>query len=80
MGPMLTPMDFAMAGLAVWRRHAQNAAITGMRMGGLAGEWMRTPTEIMESASQAQAEFALATKKISLAMLEAAHGEGPARP
>jgi hypothetical protein len=68
-------MDFALAGLGVWRRQAQVAALTGMRMGGVASTWMMGPSDAMESLSEVQAEFALAAQKASLAMLEAAHGQ-----
>ena len=74
MSPIVTPMDLALAGLRVWRTQAQAAAITGMRMSGVASSWMMPASDVFESASQAQAEIALATKKISLAMLDAAHG------
>ncbi|MEM1431845.1 MAG: hypothetical protein AAGG09_20495 [Pseudomonadota bacterium] len=75
MSKLVTPMDFALAGLGLWRRQAQTVAITGLRMSGVASSWMMAPSDAMEAVSEAQVEFALATKKASLAMLDAAHGD-----
>ncbi len=68
----MTPMDFALAGLSLWRRQAQSAAMMAMRMAPAANGWSMAPTEALEELSRTQAEMALATQKLSLAMLDAA--------
>lgn len=73
MSNFVTPMDLALAGLSIWRKQAQTAAIAGMRFSGVSSTWMMAPSEALERTSVAQAEIARASQKMSLALLEAAH-------
>ncbi|KPQ14942.1 MAG: hypothetical protein HLUCCA09_02475 [Rhodobacteraceae bacterium HLUCCA09] len=67
---MVTPMDVALAGLGVWRRQMQSAAIMGMRMSGLGAAWSMPPSEALDLVTKSQAEFAEASRRMSLALLE----------
>lgn len=70
MPKLVTPMDVALAGLGLWRRQMQSAALMGMRMSGVGASWAMPPSEAMDLVAKSQAEFAEATRKMSLAMLE----------
>jgi len=67
---LVTPMDVALAGLGVWRRQMQSAAMMGMRLSGLGASWTMPPSEAMDLVARSQAELAEATRKMSLVMLE----------
>ncbi|RDC73098.1 hypothetical protein DLJ49_08265 [Rhodovulum sp. 12E13] len=69
---MVTPMDVALAGLGVWRRQMQSAAIMGMRMSGLGAAWMMPPSEALELVTKSQVELAEASRRMSVALLEQA--------
>jgi hypothetical protein len=69
---MVTPMDVALAGLGVWRRQMQSAAVMGMRMSGLGAAWAMPPSEALELMTKSQVEFAEASRRVSLALLEGA--------
>lgn len=87
MSRMVTPMDVALAGLGVWRRQMQSAAVMGMRMSGLGAAWAMPPSEALELMTKSQVEFAEASRRVSLALLEGAlprvpdrgQGDGDAR-
>jgi hypothetical protein len=72
MSKLVTPMDFALAGLSLWRRQAQSAAIMGMRMSGVGAAWAMPPSEAVELVARKQVEFAEASRRMSLALLEQA--------
>ncbi|MEE4121453.1 MAG: hypothetical protein V2I65_20855 [Paracoccaceae bacterium] len=76
---MVTPMDVALAGLGVWRRQMQSAAIMGMRMSGLGAAWSMPPSEALELVTKSQVELAEASRRMSLALLERAVPQVPDR-
>jgi hypothetical protein len=76
---MVTPMDVALAGLGVWRRQMQSAAVMGMRMSGLGAAWAMPPSEALELMTKSQVEFAEASRRVSLALLEGALPRVPDR-
>lgn len=72
MSKLVTPMDVALAGLSVWRRQMQSAAMMGLRMSGLGASWAMPPSEALDLMARSQADIAEATRKMSLMMLEQA--------
>ena len=79
MSKLVTPMDVALAGFGVWRRQMQSAAIMGMRLSGLGAAWTMPPSQAMELVTKSQMEFAEASRKMSLALLEQAVPHVPER-
>lgn len=74
MTKMVTPMDLALAGMQVWRRQAQNAAMTGLRVAGMANDWALPPSAAAGMLAETQREIAEAGQKMALTMLT---GEPP---
>jgi hypothetical protein len=50
----------------------QSAAVMGMRLSGLGAAWTLPPSEAMELVAKSQAEFAEASRRISLSLLDGA--------
>ena len=78
MSKLVTPMDVALAGLSLWRRQAQSAAMMGLRMSGMGAAWALPPSEAMELIARKQVAFAEASRRMSLAMLEPSLARFPA--
>ena len=68
MSKLLTPMDMALAGLGLWRRQAQSAAIIGMRMSGVASSWAMPPSEALDLLTRTQMDMAASARKMSEAL------------
>ncbi len=69
---LVTPMDFALAGMTVWRRQMQSTAVMAMRMSGLGASWAMPPSEAMELVARNQANIVEASRKMTLLMMEGA--------
>ncbi len=72
MTKMVTPMDFAMAGLKTWQLQMQSAAVIGMRVAGMAGTWAMPPSESVRMVTEKQRAFSEAGRKMAVAMMRGA--------